>query len=345
MRADGAFPYHAPEMLRARFVAGLERQLRDEGGLGPFILVLNNALMDQDIATALGDAPRRRFGALSAAYQERRAAGRDADEPADDLAVFEALLALGFGAVAPVRERAVGPWRLQYNQVRALRPARSAAESPRGNRAPFDPARFHFDKPFLRKETFWSGAVGGVALDLLYNKFPFAPYHGLLVPERGAHRPQWLGPGDHRLAWRLAEGAAVDGFGIGYNAYGAFASINHLHFQTFADPRPLPVEQGRWRHNGGGEPYPAACEVFTDANAAWRRLDALQAAGTSFNLLYRPGRLYCLSRRRQGDLPLPEWCGGLAWLELCGAFVVSDPGRLEGMAAAELEGVLWESRP
>ena len=340
-----AFPYSRDEVLRRAFAGGLERLLRDEPGLGPYILVLNNALIDAVVARKLGAELARRFEALSARCLAAAAGGTDLAEPPDDESVFRALMALGYSSIEPVRERNAGDWRLQFNQVRALRPTRSAGAAPSTNRASFDSRGFHFDKPFLRKEAFWEGAVGGVDVELLYNKFPFASHHALLVPERGAHRPQWLQPGDHALAWGLAESAGVAGFGIGYNSYGAYASVNQLHFHVFADADPLPIEQLQWRHNGGVRPFPAGCLMSTEADAAWQRIDAMQRAGFSFNLLYRPGRMFCLPRLRQGEQRLPDWCGGLAWFELCGAFVITERESFERLGAAELAALLATSTP
>lgn len=338
------FPFASARSIADRFSGGLRRLLREESGIGPAILVLNNALLDADLHDALGGELARRFAVLADEHRSALAGGPPPDAPADDWTVFRALMALGLERVEPLRRRRVGPWQLQFNQVRAQRPARTAAEHPSGNRAPFAPERFHFDKPFLRKEAFWQGAVAGTELELLYNKFPFARYHGLLVPERGAHRPQWLARRDHALAWRLCQSAEAPGFGIAYNSYGAFASINHLHFQCFADDLPLPVEEGRWRHNGGSTDYPADCAPSGSETHAWECIDALQRAGTSFNLLYRPGRLYCLPRRRQGARPLPGWATGLAWLEMSGAFVIADRGAYEALTETEARQLLSDSR-
>jgi hypothetical protein len=339
-----AFPYQSPELLERHFTGGLERMLRDEDGVGPYVLVLNNALFDHRIGAVLGADLEARFEVLAARCRELLAAGTAIDAPEDDRAVFLALMGLGYRQIAPVARRDADGWQLQLNRMRSLRPARTAGEAPATNRAAFAPDRFHFDRPFLRREAFWRGTVDGVHVDLLYNKFPFARYHGLLVPEPAARRPQWLDRNDHELVWRLAIGAGVAGFGVGYNSYGACASINHLHFQTFADPSPLPVEADRWRHNGGDRPYPAGCEVYTDPASAWGRIDALQLGGTSFNLLYRPGRLYCLPRRRQGQQLLPQWCVGLAWLELCGGFVVPDEASFADVTGPQLADMLAAAR-
>jgi ATP adenylyltransferase/5',5'''-P-1,P-4-tetraphosphate phosphorylase II len=338
------FPFVSAESIGDRFISGLQRLLREEHGIGPTILVLNNALLDERVNAAVRDDLSRRFAALAADCRAALAEHRVPDAPADDWEVFRALMTLGLDGIEPLRRRRAGPWQLQFNQVRALRPARTAGERPSANRAPFAAERFHFDKPFLRKEAFWEGTVAGTAVELLYNKFPFVPYHGLLVPERGCRRAQWLERRDHTLAWRLCESSAVPGFGIGYNSYGAFASINHLHFQCFADTRELPVEAVDWYHNGGSLAYPALCQVCIGEAAAWERVDDLQRSGASFNLLYRPDRLYCLARRRQGTQDLPAWSTGLAWLEMSGGFVVADRDAFEALTETDARCVLSDSR-
>jgi hypothetical protein len=203
--------------------------------------------------------------------------------------------------------------------------------------APFDPNGFNFNKPYLRKEVFWSGELLGKEVELLYNKFPFVPLHGLLVPDRRARLPQLLSSSYHHYVWSLAEtlGAGLPGLGIAYNSYGAYASVNHLHFQLYVRPTPLPIEQGCWRHNGGTLDYPLSCQVFSSPGAAWSHLEALHERNISYNLIYQPGRLYCLSRRRQGSYQHVPWTSGFAWYELTGCittFSRSDFETLDGLA-------------
>ncbi len=73
----GEFPYSCAETLRRDFVAGLERLLRDESGLGPYILVLNNALIDAGVAQALGAELAQRFEVLAAGCLEAAAVGAE----------------------------------------------------------------------------------------------------------------------------------------------------------------------------------------------------------------------------------------------------------------------------
>ena len=101
-------------------------------------------------------------------------------------------------------------------------------------------------------------------VDLYCNKFPFVDLHALLVPDRSRKQPQFLGAGMHQYIWSVAEaiGQAMPGLRIAYNAFGTFASVNHLHFQLCVRSAAFPVELTNWIHNGGAEQYPVTCMVF-----------------------------------------------------------------------------------
>jgi diadenosine tetraphosphate (Ap4A) HIT family hydrolase len=205
---------------------------------------------------------------------------------------------------------------------------------------PFDATGFHFNKPFLAKEVLWQGELAGLATRLLYNKFPFAPWHGLLVPEPEQQRPQLLTPETHGWAWQVAQDAstAIPGFGLAYNSYGAYASVNHLHFQTFVRDQPLPLQSLEPNH------YPLALQRFTDARDAWCHIDALHAAGTPYNLVYDRNGLHVVARARQGETTLHAWSPGFAWSEVAGVFSVSSREEYEGLTEAAIDQALTELR-
>jgi hypothetical protein len=144
--------------------------------------------------------------------------------------------------------------------------------------------------------------------------------HGLLVPEPEKNHSQILRPDIHRFISSFCRhlGKNIPGFAIAYNAYGAGASVNHLHFQTFVRTTPLPVQANCWTHNGGNTDYPVACEVFAESAEAWRYIESLHSRNLAYNLLYLPDRVLCLPRRFQGSFTMPEWCESFAWYELCG---------------------------
>ncbi|BAN69778.1 GDP-D-glucose phosphorylase 1 family protein [endosymbiont of unidentified scaly snail isolate Monju] len=331
------------------FGDGLERMLTDHDGLGVFILVLANTTHEPALRERLWRALVARFVRHRHALRETLARGARPVDAEDDVAVFLRLALLGLEALPSTEWRATGPWQLQYNLLRALRPPRMADAVIDSLQRPFDPAGFHFDRPFLRKEILWEGELEGQSCRLLYNKFPFAPLHGLLLIEPKACRPQVLDRVAHGLVWRLCEraGEQLPGLGFGFNAYGAFASVNHQHFQSFVleEGGIYPVEDARWSHNGGTEDYPVPCLRLDDEAAAWEAVETCYRDNHAFNLLYRPGRLYLLRRRFQGQHPLPEWSGGFAWSELAGSFTLFERAAFEGLEASDIMAALTALAP
>jgi hypothetical protein len=314
--------FESIENFSAAFTAGLSEMLEHDG-LGVYILVCANAGFDERIQRALSDRLQQRFAEYSKQYKEALSHGRTLPDADDDALVFLKLMAIGFDALQPTQRRMEGPWEIQFNQLRAFRPPRMANTKVDKLHIPFNENGFHFNKPFLRKECFWSGELQGREVELLYNKFPFVDYHGLLVPQREHEAPQFLTHDDHQYMWRVTEelGTTLPGVGFGYNAYGAYASVNHLHFQMFLREQPLPVQSLQWQHNGGPETYPSRVERFDNAEAAWRYIETMHRGGDSYNLLYLPGEIYCLPRRLQDSYQHDAWTAGFAWYEMCGGVV------------------------
>ena len=335
-------PFQSLGALEQGFIAGLERQLQNPS-LGAYILVLANASFDAGIWKKLAGPLAERFKTLAQGVSTELRAGRQPDVPEDDLLVFLKLMAMGFDAVTSTEFRRIAPWQLQFNPLRALRPARASGLQVAGCKPPaFNRLGFHFNKPFLEPEILWEGRLLGRQTRLFYNKFPFAPLHSLLVPEPEREQVQWLSQEMHHYAWHLAEslGQGLPGAGIAYNSYGAHASVNHLHFQMVVRPEPLPVQSPTWRHNGGEADYPIPCQVFASPLDAWFCIDHLHQAGTAYNLLYLPGRLYCLPRRAQGSHVLPAWTAGFAWHEVAGGVTTFRRDDFEGLAAGDVAAEL-----
>ncbi len=300
-----------------------------EDALGLLILVLANASMMPEMADALGPAIRKR-------YRELQAAGAPALEsaPADDAAVFRQLQAFDLEQIPLVRERETGPWRLQFNPLRALRPARNSSAVIDRLYRPFDAQGFHFDKPFLEREMLWRGSVGGRDLRLLFNKFPFARYHCLALIDAAAHKPQHLARRDVSDLLHVMDALQhLEGLAFAWNSLGAFASVNHQHWQMTLSDRAYPVEAPRWRHRGGDNPYPLTVQRIQSEEALWRAIDACQRQDQAFNLLLRPGDYCLIRRRRQGHFEAQGWAPGLAWSEVCGSFGLSDEALFNGLEA------------
>lgn len=339
--------FASPATLQDAFVAGLERQLA-EPGLGTYILVLANAGFDPAIWPLLKDRLAERFGELAAEVGEGLRSGRRLGYPDDDLMVFLKLMAMGFDAISGTEWRRAGPWEVQFNPLRALRPARASGQKVAGCTPPaFNPQGFQFNKPFLKPEILWQGELRRHPVRLLYNKFPFAPLHGLLVPDPERQLPQRLSQDWHLYVWHLTEAlaATLPGTALAYNSYGGQASVNHLHFQTCLRDAPLPVEDGRWRHNGGGVDYPLPCRVFTAALDAWFYIEELHAREQPYNLVYTGGRLYCLPRRAQGSVAAAPWSAGHAWYELAGGVTSFNRDDFAGLDAAAIAGELGALAP
>jgi hypothetical protein len=333
--ADGLPPIFAsPTRYAEYFEAGLRRML-ESPSLGAFILVLANASFEASLYRRFLPALERAFSAWCA-----WADGGDAlmaEAPADDRAVFERLRRVGLDALGVTQWRTVEPWQLQFNAIRSMRPQRMSDAVVTAMRRPFDRGGFHFDKPFLRPEILWEGEYRGSPLRLLYNKFPFASGHGLLVPQPADGLPQYLDRTRFLLIWELVAvaGTNLPGIGFGYNALGAYASVNHLHFQLFAgDGSAYPIEAYAWRHNGGAADFPLAVARFDDAIEAWRLIERLQHEGRAFNLLGRPGVVYVVERARQGSYRHSPWTGGFAWSEVAGSITLFDKNKFGSIDSA-----------
>ncbi|TVO72529.1 hypothetical protein [Sedimenticola selenatireducens] len=309
--------FDSVDAYQEAFVSGLRVMLQGYDELGVFILVLANAMIDPETWDALSGPLQTKFARLSSFH-----AG-SLDDAKDDRMVFQQLIAFGFDKLGPIRLREAGPWEVQFNPLRALRPARLIQQQVQGISAPFNPDEFHFAKPFLRKEIFWRGKLVGRDVSLLYNKFPFVQRLGLLVLEPREGRPQFLQRADHDYSWRLLDqlGRTLPGVGLGYNSFAAFASVNHLHFHLFIRDALLPIAADLWQHNGGGEPYPASCTRFTSSGAAWEYLQDLHGRKIPYNLVMYPGVLYVLPRLRQGERSIAPWSGGYGWYEMAGGCV------------------------
>lgn len=339
-------PFASGAAYLEAFQGGLRRML-DEASLGAFILVLANASFDallyQRFRAELQQAMEQWCDRFDRGLPEA------IDAPADDVAVFHRLRELGLERLDVTQWRDVGPWRLQFNALRALRPPRMSDAVVDRLKRPFDPGGFHFNKPFLRPEVLWEGDWQGRSMRLLFNKFPFAPAHGLLVPEPNFELPQYLDQERLALLWDLVStlGTKVPGIGFGYNAFGAYASVNHLHYQLFIDGGHdvYPVELPKWRHNGGSEDFPLPVSVVVEPAAAWQVVDQLQGANRAFNLLCRPRRIYVIERRRQGGYRHASWTGGFAWSEVAGSMTVFDRDVFEALDEGAISTEFDKLRP
>ncbi|KAG9143202.1 hypothetical protein Leryth_010130 [Lithospermum erythrorhizon] len=75
------------------------------------------------------------------------------------------------------------------------------------------------------------------------NVSPIEYGHVLLIPHVLECLPQRIDHGSLLLALHMAVEAANPYFRLGYNSLGAFATINHLHFQAYYLAVPFPIEK------------------------------------------------------------------------------------------------------
>ncbi|MDP1926973.1 MAG: hypothetical protein Q8K62_00515 [Thiobacillus sp.] len=330
-------PFASAPALESAFADHLTAMLENHRGLGVYILVLANAAYDAAVWAQLAPALSARHTELADTLTAALRQGRKLTEPDDDILVFLKLHAIGFAQLQPMQSRRAGQWDMLFNPIRALRPPRTSGLQFNGLLRPFDPAGFHFNRPFLAKEIFWEGDLAGKPARILYNKFPFARLHGLLVPEPLRQLPQHLSPEWHRWAWQLCEQANVPGLCLGYNSYGAGASVNHLHFQSFVQTRPLPVQDAGFVHNGGKEPYPLPCYRFTNPESAWLHLEQLHQHNTPYNLVYSQACLHLIPRVPQDSPTLNDQSRGYGWSEMAGVVTLFSRETFEELSAEAFE--------
>jgi GDP-L-galactose phosphorylase len=253
---------------------------------------------------------------------------------------------------------------------------------------PFDPAKFNFSKaaapealfhflaaPASARRLGGSADAGGVGYSaraplpnspnlVLINVSPIEYGHVLLVPRALSRLPQRLDCESLLLALQFASAAANPYFRVGYNSLGAFATINHLHFQAYYLAAPFPVERApttalqgaggreRWGsvrcHQLTSYPVRALCLEAGESLVQLSRVlfaacEALQAANLPFNLLIcdKGGRVFLMpqafaQRCREGEVAEEALASGInpAAFELAGHLLYK---RQEDYEAASQE--------
>lgn len=308
--------------------------------LGAFILVLANSLQDEDLQSQLAEKLESNFSELKNRYDNGTLQGS-----ADDLSVFDALQKTGIKHYSAWQTRRIDNkknWQCAFNPLRGLRPERASKETFENLQRPFNEEGFHFDKNFLKPEILSDEIFEDTRLQVMYHKFPFAPYHLLIVIEAASHTPQYLDQEIHQLAWNLTSHTAnnIPGFAISYNSLGAGASVNHRHIHGFVDTELMSVEQPVWSHNGGNLTYPLPCQRLESAQASWDFIQKLHKHNQPYNLLYRKGVSYVIPRLAQGTRELPNWLSSVGWYEACGGFNLTDEKIFNSLSSEEISKAL-----
>jgi len=154
----------------------------------------------------------------------------------------------------------------------------------------FDPSKFNFTKVGQEEVLFRFEESGEDKVQYLekapvldspnviaINVSPIEYGHVLLVPRVLDCLPQRIDHDSLLLALHLAAEAGNPSFRLGYNSLGAFATINHLHFQAYYLALPFPVEKAPtkrvpWKSEKAGvkifelHNYPVRGLVFEGGN-------------------------------------------------------------------------------
>lgn len=127
---------------------------------------------------------------------------------------------------------------------------------------PFDENKFNFTKVGLEEVLFQFEAsedgeihfYPNAPIDadkspsvVAINVSPIEYGHVLLIPRILEHLPQRIDHESLLLALYMAHEAGSPYFRLGYNSLGAFATINHLHFQAYYLAVPFPIEKAATR--------------------------------------------------------------------------------------------------
>lgn len=302
----------------------------NKDALGSFILVLANSMQDQQLYEYLAPKLQNTFGAI-------KNNPNLASSP-DDLFIFDVLKAQGISQYDTWQTHKVDHWQCAFNPFRALRPERSSKETFASLKHPFNNDAFHFSKAFLRPEILSEEAFEKLDLQIMYQKFPFAPYHLLIVLQAARLLPQYLNKETHVQIWNLATHMQqnIQGFKLAYNSLGAGASVNQLHIHAYIDETPLAIEQPQWKHNSGDKHYPLSLHCASSAKDSWELIEQYHTSNQPFNLLYSAGQCYVIPRKPQGNVKSASWLSNMSWYEACGGFNLRDHNDFQRLTSKEI---------
>jgi len=289
-------------------------------------------------AIALGD--QLLLDQVHAIAHNRGLLNASANEASEDEHELNFIFSVG-NPMALIRSRTTPHgWQVRFNEIRSLRPKRAARDIATTIHQPFNPHAFNYAEAIT--ESFWSGTWRSYQLDFLFNKYPIEPYHAVIVPNVARHHEQYLTADYHQLAWNLE--ATLSHYQpeliLAYNALGASASVNHLHYQLITSSQHLPL-----LHRKVARPYPIVVETFDTPETAWRAIAALQNANQPFNVIYAPSKAYIVPRRFQGSFQQPSWTTGFAWYELAGGILTVDEAAFKSLTDHQIEAVFADIAP
>lgn len=273
------------------------------------------------------------------------------ETPDDPIVLSEAFKRISDGKVRidkTTRAR-IGGFVVQYNFVRGYRPKRGARKISIALDEPFDAGKFNYAIRECDPEEFASRRYGrNLSVDLLFNRYPFAPYHFLWIPNRkkGRHN-QYLRPKEDgailEAAWSfVAEEGLGEGIRLCYNSNGAHASVNHLHLQGFflTDDWEPPIEDFIKNHDGtsGGLQcyFPGTRWISKSGGVEGlkdfigemnRRYHKYKEKNIAYHFCITAKGIVCFPRKHQGDkkyfalLEKAPFTTGYAFFEMLGEII------------------------
>ncbi|HRK61656.1 MAG TPA: ROK family protein [Candidatus Omnitrophota bacterium] len=259
-----------------------------------------------------------------------------------------------------IQFKKAGKFEIQLNAKRGKRPPVSPEEQ-----KPVLEVMHQFFKNFSPALNVMAIHLGGYEARIVVNLFPYGPYHFMVVPKD--NRPQYLTMHDVDFALTVLEENADLGF-LGFNGWGAAASINHLHLPGMERALPLPVENeaievlGSW---GGVDvglipQWPAPAVVFISKNrqslavTAMEFVHDLQLKNINHNVLFTREKVFVFPRineisnllqARVGIMELSghiittnlEWDGDEQLIQAALAEVSLDTGAVKNLATDYLK--------
>ncbi len=250
----------------------------------------------------------------------------------------------------PVMKKA-GEFTLNHNFVRGLRPIREARRSNVSLKEPPNKNKFNYSTQLCDYEVFETQKdENGLEVELLQNRYPFAPFHFLWVPERKKVHGQFIDlPEDEKILQAAVNFICNKGYGpsvrLCYNSLGAHASVNHLHFQGFFNSKTqnLPIDKyikkgeiesdkfyfkgSRWIPRKNLEQ--GLIDNISEMNQRWENGEKI-----AYSFYLTPQGATFFPRKHQGDkkyfqnLVKADFSTGFAFYEMLGEIL---PKRAEAM--------------
>lgn len=260
-----------------------------------------------------------------------------------------------------VKRKSLGLFDLRYIPGRGAK-RKEGRSAPTTVLAPFDASAFNFTSiPAESGERMMRLALPDGTMDLIVNINPFEDGHFIAVPGQSEARPQYLTSRDLLLALELSHLSRTPRFKLIYNSRGAYASVNHSHFQGFSytgvgGEERMPIERAALKTVAKVSDvtvatvvgYPAEAVVFFSPDMKKLALSAagyvkiLQERNIPHNLLITKDRIYVMPRAFQKDYSATVDDYYIAAIELAGEVVLHTEDAYRGVTERDIIKAITE---